>query len=449
MTPIFFVIKLLALSFFYAIIYHKKGAKTMTITNNILIYELIKFTYNINNEPKIEMFRLKNAFNKLLEIIEENNHFYLTINFDKVLINFLDTYNQYFTKSVDNSLLIIKDFDFNSLEEDILSHHTLTPIDKKISEYIHSMDIYKTLNIKVKLSTIQEYLKLNLELLRLYQTLAWNEFNNQDNSESISAIASLKGTITSKFDHIDNKTQAKLKASLNSYNFLYSKDLEDPQSFEPWNIILFAKASTKTENLWKALGYYYIEYLNDTTVGNSPLELETSTIDTTNHDELNCDVDLFLIYYTTLLDKYLKNITDKTTKENLLIKKYLLLSLPETEKLSNYYLENATLDNFEIDTTPSWITNQDFETFLSNAFECVLSLDYTDTEIENKQYLEAKIITNALFIKSYLDLSINENNKNQIKKLITTSKFYHNPNYKIATNLIDDIIFNQNEELKK
>ena len=75
MTPIFFVIKLLALSFFYAIIYHKKGAKTMTITNNILIYELIKFTNNSNNEPKIEMFRLKNAFKKLLEIIEENNHF--------------------------------------------------------------------------------------------------------------------------------------------------------------------------------------------------------------------------------------------------------------------------------------------------------------------------------------------------------------------------------------
>ena len=150
------------------------------------------------------------------------------------------------------------------------------------------------------------------------------------------------------------------------------------------------------------------------------------------------EISFFLRYYTVLFNEYLKQIEDGEVKTNLNIKKYLLIAIqPEMEE---YYLENGTIDTLKLpELKQEWINDQSFTSLYLIATESVDSFNYMDATITNEIY--ADMIIRGLFIRSFLDLCGNNENLEDIKARICNSNFYKNPNYSVATNIVDDIIF--------
>ena len=93
--------------------------------------------------------------------------------------------------------------------------------------------------------------------------------------------------------------------------------------------------------------------------------------------------------------------------------------------------------------------NKIFEELKNKVITCTISLNINDTNALTYPHLYATIITCALFIKTYLTLSINPNSKDDIIDLIINSMFYKKPHYKIATTIVDNIIFSANFNLTK
>ena len=57
--------------------------------------------------------------------------------------------------------------------------------------------------------------------------------------------------------------------------------------------------------------------------------------------------------------------------------------------------------------------------------------------------VQADMITSALFIKTFLELCINEEMKYDIENKIIHSGFYKSDDYQFASSLVDEIIFKE------
>jgi len=240
--------------------------------------------------------------------------------------------------------------------------------------------------------------------------------------------------------------QNKLKMCCAHFNSLYLLDEDDDFINSNWNIILFSKRQIN------ALSYAEIEnrcfngsYETKEEDNDENHEFEIDEIIENNTFE---EIPYFLTNYLIHLNNFIinnKNILNNKIIEELLLNKYLLISLPELKNIEDYFLDNLTIDNLEKPPINNeWLTDTSFLLLLPKVMECSLSLDYSDEDIKNYPHLHSKIITNCLFIRTFINLSINENNKKDIISQITSNKFYKNPNYKITSNLIDEIIFNNN-----
>lgn len=53
------------------------------------------------------------------------------------------------------------------------------------------------------------------------------------------------------------------------------------------------------------------------------------------------------------------------------------------------------------------------------------------------------MVIGAIFIRSFLDLSVNQEQLLDVRKRICNSEFYKNIDYQIATDIIDEIIFKE------
>ena len=139
-----------------------------------------------------------------------------------------------------------------------------------------------------------------------------------------------------------------------------------------------------------------------------------------------------------LLNNFLSNDLDKNTRANLIMRKVLLLSMPELKQVEDKYLEEGNIDNIVIDT--SYLSSTSLETLLYIVYDNILSLDYKDSVIKEKN-LYSEIIIKVLFIKTFLDLCLNNNHKDNMINDIIRSKYYNDKEYMIVTSLINDIIF--------
>ncbi|MBE6154303.1 MAG: hypothetical protein E7163_01840 [Firmicutes bacterium] len=164
------------------------------------------------------------------------------------------------------------------------------------------------------------------------------------------------------------------------------------------------------------------------------------------------EIPFFLTYYLICLNKFIiKNKYNLKIDiiENLIVKKYLLLYLPELSNIEEHLLEKYTINDLELPTiNTEWLTESSFQTLLSKTQECALLFDYSDEDFNNYPHLYSKIITNCIFIKCFLELSINENNNKTVIETITNARYYKHKDYKITTNIIDEIIFNNNFQRK-
>ena len=440
----------------FIITYCLGGTLMEKLHPELIILSLIDLYTSLTNEDTIDLESLQKAF-KILEAIINNNEDIMTnFNFSATLTKFTTKYANYFDLD-DFYLTITSDLDI--IYDLILSELTPSYLDDCIEEYMHNIAIYEALEIPIPLNETKQIFTLNREIMHTYNLIAEQEYQNNPKMIFV-LLFRLQHLITNfenEFQEIDEEYLTKLKMCLAKHNECL---VEDDTYFTNtgWHIALFSKNPLQMQKLC----YERIEYLT------SKLDVEMHTykdlfIDDEEDEEVAVasihfedptpnEEELFLNYYLSYLNSYLHNPLPDNLRAQLLAKKYLLLAMPELHHSETYFLTHGTLDNLELPSiNPEYLSNSSFDLFYLEAFTCALSLDYTNDDIKDHQSIYLDMILRALFIKCYLDLSINENNKNDLLNTLTNSKFYHDPiDYSTAINLINDIILSNNplERLK-
>ena len=341
-------------------------------------------------------------------------------------------------------------------DEILETYPILTEIDCALEEYVQNIIIYKSLNLTIPLKETSYIFQMNQKIMQLYIALAEADYYNKNTFSIITQIKVYLDKLKNEINEADNKMLNKIKMCCAYFNSLYLTDEEEYFANSSWSIALFSN----NEKQLLSLSYDKIQYLcdfadeemniEDEEILNSFIGEEIEEIENEGYESYD-EITFFLTHYLIYLNKYIINNNNNIPKgilENLLAKKYLLLSLPELSNTEDYYLDNYTIDNLEAPTIPkSYFTEDSFQILLTKITECALSLDYSDKDIYKNPYLYTKIIINSLFIKTYLNLSINEEARKEIMYMIINTRYYKNDEYKIATQIIDNIIFTEDLKL--
>ena len=108
--------------------------------------------------------------------------------------------------------------------------------------------------------------------------------------------------------------------------------------------------------------------------------------------------------------------------------------------IEEYYLENKTIDSLQLpELKKEWLTEQSFTSLYLLAYESVLFLNVKDDMMQDDVYSD--MVLRAIFIRTFLDLCISEENVLSVKNKIMQNDFYRNNDYKVANQLIDEVIF--------
>ena len=271
--------------------------------------------------------------------------------------------------------------------------------------------------------------------MQTYINIAQLETNGISINFLNSYLQTLINNLKNKIIDQDELTLTKINLCISDLN----SNLNEDGLFTTtgWHIALFSK---KKEEI-KKLKYERLSYL-----------IEEEKYRQNNEEEAINDYEIpfFLTSFLIELNKYLHtNISDKI-KEKLIIKKYLLLSTPELKNIEDYYLNNFTIDNLELPNIPKYYPKTAFNVLLEPVNCSVMSLDYSNEELAKNTFNMANLIINALFIKTFLELSQNTKEKQNIINLIRNSRFYNYPEfYSITINTINDIIFKETPKLER
>ena len=411
------------------------------VHSEIMLLEIIKLYVHSTKESSLELETLESAFYTLEEIAGSNLGISIEYEFYHELEKLEDISEGLIV--VDDEFIQITDDEYlDQLEDQVLlalDGEDLN-LDGFISEYVYNICLYKDLKINPPLEEYQEILNTCLTISRDYQLLAYHEVQN---GKKISSLTLFLKCLVAKYNELySNLTfedTFKIKVILAYLNDLYLLDSDSDFVNSAWYIILFSKNEMQQhflsyERLSHSINEEDEEYEQD-----EEEESEFSFDDLpTEVTYLFDEISFFLRYYTVLFNEYLKQIEDGEVKTNLNIKKYLLIAIqPEMEE---YYLENGTIDTLKLpELKQEWINDQSFTSLYLIATESVDSFNYMDATITNEIY--ADMIIRGLFIRSFLDLCGNNENLEDIKARICNSNFYKNPNYSVATNIVDDIIF--------
>ncbi len=405
---------------------------TMDILHtDIILFEIINFYNKLTNEDNIDINNLKIAFINLIKSINETENTLYNFNFNESLELFINKYSNYL--ELDDNILYFADLD--SLEDELANDIELSFIDDLIFPKVESADICEALDIPIPYEETEEYFALNSKIMQTYLNIASFETKGITISFLISYLESLINDLKTKINNQDEITLLKINLCISKYN----STLNDDGLFTStgWHIALF---SSKKEEIQK-LRYERLARL-----------IEEEKYEQENGEEIlsnTYEIPTFLTYFLLELNKYINTITSKNLKNELIIKKYLLLSTPELINIEDYYLNNYTLDYLELPELSKYPKTA-FDVLLEPVNMCALSLDYSNKELIKSTYNMTNLIINALFVKTFLTLSQNEKEKHKIIELIRNSRFYNYPEfYSITINIINDIIFKETPKLER
>ena len=416
----------------------------MTYHTEFMIVAILNIYESITEESSITLETLERAFYTFQDILNSKEHLQTTFVFEEELENLIETIPGF---SIEADELVIDDITI-IYDELLLKYPTITEIDGYLDEYVQNLAIYQDLELPIPIDDTKEFFELNNNILRLYIKVAMNEFSGKDNRALLLTIKLLKSKLEEKVDNIDEVMLNKIKMCLAYHNGMILNENDEHFTNTAWKVILFGN-----RNQLRQLSYDKLEFLcelRDTDSGEiEPVDEEAEEKEylfTEESDsEETYEIPLFLTYFFIKLNHFLRdyrNIISKETLEDLIIKKNLLLASSELDKIEEYYLKNGTIDTLNgPPIVEGTFTNNSFEIIKQTVTERTLSMDYTDIDIEKNPYLYPKLITNALFIRTFLDLSINENSKNDIIDLLVNNRFYKNADYSITTDIIDTFIF--------
>ncbi len=403
----------------------------------LIIFEILNLYYTTTGNNEISTDILKEAFYTFISLVNKKEYISITYDFDSEL-----------EKLMDEDLLNESD-GITTITNDLESFYIalvnkigiLTAIDMNLANHIHDTVMYDILGLEFNESETEEIFLLNRKIMSLYLLLALQEYQGNDQSLSIEKINDTLREFQVTLSSLDDETLTKVRIACSYYSSIHKLDGDDNYLNEDWNIALFSS----DENQIKMLRYAQIMYLTSNCVEEDEKIKEEETADTLEVEFENDDLSTFLGNYFYLLNSYLLEYPNTMGREALIIKKYLLLSLPELNNISFYLFTNpdAIIEMPPIDKSD--LTDESFEEVKPKAFECALEFFIKDGKA-NKDYSYSKLIIKALFIKNFLNLSINENSKKELINILINSPFYKNPLYQVCTYIIDEIILKNEKE---
>lgn len=419
----------------------------MKVHSDIIIFEILNLYFEITEENEINIKKLENSFYALINIINEKNASNIKLDFNIEIEKFLDNFSNNIQEQCGNIYLTseLKEL-FNAI---IDSHNNLTTTDYDCQSYVYDKRIYNTLNIKLPIEEMNEYFELNRLIIKSFLHLGKNEYYNYFDSLAIERLKELIETLKEKLNEADNSTLAKLKMCYNYFNDLLLPNTDEKHINSAWNTILF---SNNPQRLY-SLTYDRIEYLVEMIDEESDEESEEILNNAFNEDtdEENTklsEISYFLTIFLIELNSFLKNNPYTIAKEALLIKKYLLLNIPELIHIEKYYLKHYTIDNLPEPNIPEDLTPASFENLKKKVVECTTYLVKTNNEL-TKPHVLAKAISAALFIKVFINISINQDSIIDIIDLIENSLFYKKPGYETISTLVDNLIFGNSPTIQR
>lgn len=416
----------------------------MNISSDIIIIELLRLYFHTTDSNSIDISLLERGFYTLLSIIYEIDNVYLRYNFQKKLKRFLETYPD-ITISTDKITLT---GDIEELHQQITNIYESKSTYYELRDYLFDSRLFKAMSIPTFSDEVKEYFDLNRTIIGLLLQIGNDELNHKPIDNKLfdleSRISLLKDNIVVE----DPSSWTKLKVAVTYFNESMIPKEDEEHHSSTWYAILFSSDS----KFIFTLSYYWIEYLIHYPEDEAHFIYEMNGDDGyfTEYDGADDELDeipYFITIFLISLIEYLKINPNTIAKESLLIKKYLLLGTPELSHVKDYLLEYNSLDDYPI---PEFI-DQDEETFeclKETVISCVEN-SFPENSKLNKPHILSRVITCALFIKTFLSTSINENSKKEIINLIANSPYYKNPSYIEASKIIDTIIFEWNPNLSR
>lgn len=402
-----------------------------------LIFEILNLYYTTTSSNEISTDVLEYAFKVFINLVNKNEHIDMDYDFDRELekltcedllteedgiISFTNDLEMFYIKLVNKVGLVAE-------------------IDMKLADYVYDITIFNALDLEFDERETEEIFLLNRKVLSLYLLLALEEYQGSDQSLTIKELNKAIEKFQIALNSLDYETHEKVRIACSYYNSINKIDGDDNIN-DDWNIALFSS----DENQIKRLAYAQILHLTRSLDEDDEIINEDEKEDILEIEFETDDLSSFLGNYFYLLNSYLLKYPNTIGREALIIKKYLLLSLPELNSISFYLFTNpeAKIEMPQIDKCD--LDNTSFEDLKPKAFECALDFYIKDIKA-NKNYSYSKLIIKALFIKTFLNLSINENSKNELINILVSNPFYKNPLYQICTWIIDEIILKNERDL--
>ncbi len=411
------------------------------IHSEIIFLEIIKLYYDTSKKNELDLERLEKAFYACQSLVNRSFSISLEYDFDTEF-NKLEELCEDGILYDDNDDLILNEDILEILEDEILeflSDKMDNTLDNFLQNIIHNYNIYQAFNIIPSYKDYECLFNMCASIVEDYKLMGLYEAKiNKINPFLIKLIRIFKEHYIDIYQNYSHTDIFKLQAIIASLNEAYLLDDEIDFINSDWYVVLFGK-----NKLQKNMLYYsrILRSLEEEEEDYFYQEEDDILSDIDDEPYLDDEIDFFMSYYVMNLHKYIKKMPNNLFKDNLNVKKYLLLAtIPHLE---DYFLEVGSLDDFNFDNfNKEIITESSFSSLYLLAIESATHLFYKDNMISPDRMEEMMI--RALFIRTFFDLCINKESLENIKNCIIHNQFYKNTQYKYANKLVEEIIFDEN-----
>ena len=405
------------------------------VHSEVLFLKLIHLYQIFTDETKVDIESLEQAFNSLVYLCSNHTDIPVELDFLEELKKLEENYDDLFL--IDDDFVGFKDYDALTMHIMIFEQiqDEATELDQEIDSIIQNFIIYQDLHIPIPFNEYEYLFQINSNIIFYHLVLANKESNNTCQLKDAKLLKFFTELLDYHLLLLDEEDYIKVNSILTYYNQKYLSDNMFHNA--NWHVAMFGNnvAPLYYDRVFRSLNEEIVleDYQDEENELDNLIEFD----DTEYLDEQN----YFISVYTFRLEEFLPAVTDKRVRELLNVRKHLLMTI--NSDMENDYAETGTIDISKMPKTDeSLFTNDSFSSFYSIVLERIQDLNCLDRNITSEKY--ASMIMSAIFIRTFLDLSIDKEKEQEIARQITSRDFYKQTSYSTASFLIDNIIFYQN-----
>ena len=405
------------------------------VHSEVLFLKLIHLYQIFTDETKVDIESLEQAFNSLVYLCSNHTDIPVELDFLEELKKLEENYDDLFL--IDDDFVGFKDYDALTMHIMIFEQiqDEATELDQEIDSIIQNFIIYQDLHIPIPFNEYEYLFQINSNIIFYHLVLANKESNNTCQLKDAKLLKFFTELLDYHLLLLDEEDYIKVNSILTYYNQKYLSDNMFHNA--NWHVAMFGNnvAPLYYDRVFRSLNEEIVleDYQDEENELDNLIEFD----DTEYLDEQN----YFISIYTFRLAEFLPAVTDKRVRELLNVRKHLLMTI--NSDMENDYAETGTIDITKMPKTDeSLFTNDSFSSFYSIVLERIQDLNCLDRNITSEKY--ASMIMSAIFIRTFLDLSIDKEKEQEIARQITSRDFYKQTSYSTASFLIDNIIFYQN-----